>query len=227
MTSIGKVLAIFTTVLSLGFLGMAFAARIAGPNWDGEALALAKQAPYYVERNVSEKETTYTVKHMVTGESIKAGAKLIPDAIEAAYKHEATQIDEQIAKLTPQPPTKFEDQLKEVIAHQQMDRKAMELRDQELKVEYDRLAKQLADLTVESDKVSQESLVVWNEGELRREDVYRLRHHLEELNIDLFQGHEQKKRLQDELSQLRGTLARLQRRNERLSATVSYEKESK
>ena len=236
MTNIGKVLAIFTTLLSLAFLGMAFAARIAGPNWEGEALVLAKQAPYYIEKTDTGKETTYTVKDIFTGEaaktvsgdSVKANTKLLPEAIEAAFKDEAAKLDEKITALNaPTPkPVQLEAQLKETDAHQKADRKAMETREVGLKAEHDRLAKQLADLTVESDKVSQEALGTWKEGELRREDVYRLRNHLEELEVDLFQGYEQKKRLQDELSQLRGIQARLQRRNERLNSSASYQKET-
>jgi hypothetical protein len=79
----------------------------------------------------------------------------------------------------------------------------------------------IIDLSVEGNKVAQEAQTVWKEGNLRREDVARLRNHLEELEVDHFQSLEQKKRLQDELSRLRGVLARLQRRNVQLKS--SYE----
>ena len=221
MTNIGKVFAIITTFLSLAFLGFAFASRIAGPNWDGEAAALEN---YYVERNVTDKETTYTVKAKLTKDAVKPNCKLLPDAIAAAYDHEATENNKKIEALSLLP-AQLKTRLDEVLAHQQTDRKAMDQREQELKVEFDRLAKQIADLTVDADKVAQEALGVWNEGELRREDVARLRNHLEELEIDLFQAHEQKKRLQDELSRLNAVQARLQRRHVQLSSTTAYERD--
>ena len=97
----------------------------------------------------------------------------------------------------------------------------MEAREQELQKLFEQKVKTIEELSVESDKFAQEALTVWKEGELRREDVARLRNHLEELEVDEFQSFEQKKRLQDELSRMRGVLARLQRRNAQLKS--SYE----
>ena len=65
-----------TTFFSVAFLGFSFSARIAGTNWDGEASALEN---YVVESVPGEKgAVTFTVKHKVTQESIKAGSKLLP-----------------------------------------------------------------------------------------------------------------------------------------------------
>ena len=213
----GKVFVVLTTFLSIAFLGFSFAARIAGTNWEGEADSLDK---YIVERNVSEKETTYTVKDKINQESVKANSKLIPEVILAAYNHEATQLNEKIAALEPLP-----EQLKkrqdEITAHQKVDLKAMTAREAELQKAFEQQAATLQELFLEGDKVAQEALTVWKEGELRREDVARLRNLLEELEVDQFQALEQKKRLQDELSRLRGVQARLQRRNIQLKS--SYE----
>ncbi len=215
--NVGKVLVVLTTFLSVAFLGFSFSTRIAGTNWEGEAAALDK---YYVEKNVNEKETTYTLKDKINQESIKANSKLLPDVIAAAYNHEATQLNEKIQALEPLP-----DQLKkrqdEITAQQKVDLKAMEAREQELQKIFLAQAKTIQELSVEGDKIAQEALTVWKEGELRREDVARLRNHLEELEVDQFQSLEQKKRLQDELSRMRGVLARLQRRNVQLKS--SYE----
>ena len=170
--NVGKVFVVLTTFLSIAFLGFSFAARISGTNWEGEAEALEK---YYVEKNVNEKETTYTVKDKINQESIKANAKLLPDVIVAAYNHEATQLNEKIQALEPLP-----DQLKkrqdEITAQQKVDLKALEAREQELQKVFEQLVKSLQDLSVEGDKVAQESLAVWKEEELRREDVARQRH---------------------------------------------------
>lgn len=213
----GKVFVVVTTFLSIAFLGFAFSARIAGTNWEGEAEALQK---YYVEKNVSEKETTYTVKDKITGESVKANTKVLPDAIVAAYNHEATQLNEKIAALEPLP-EQIKKRQDEVTAQQKADLKAMEAREAELQKVFAEKIKTIQELSVEGDKVAQEALTVWKEGELRREDVARLRNLLEELDVDQSQSLEQKKRLQDELSRLRGVLARLQRRNTQLK--TSYE----
>lgn len=213
----GKVFVVLTTFLSIAFLGFSFAARIAGTNWEGEADSLDK---YIVERNVSEKETTYTVKDKINQEAVKANSKLIPEVILAAYNHEATQLNEKIAALEPLP-----EQLKkrqdEIVAHQKVDLKAMVAREAELQKAFEQQVATLQELFLEGDKVAQEALTVWKEEELRREDVARLRNLLEELEVDQFQALEQKKRLQDELSRLRGVQARLQRRNTQLKS--SYE----
>ena len=213
--NLGKVFVVLTTFFSVAFLGFSFVARIAGTNWKGEADSLEN---YYVETvPVDKSRPTYTVKDKVTGEPVKAGSKLLPEVILAAYTHEITQLNDKIQALEPQP-----DQIKkrqdEITAHQEQDLKAIEAREEELKQEFEKLAKTIVDLSVEGDKVGQEALGVWEEGKLRREDVARLRNHLEELEVDQFQSLEQKKRLQDELSRLRGVLARLQRRNVQLKS---------
>ena len=144
----------------------------------------------------------------------------MPEVILAAYTHEITKLNDKIQALEPQP-----EQLKkrqdEIASHQKQDLHAIEAREAEMKQELEKLANTIVDLFVEAGKVGQEALVVWEEGKLRREDVARLRNHLEELEVDHFQSLEQKKRLQDELSRLRGVLARLQRRNVQLKS--SYE----
>lgn len=215
--NIGKVFVVLTTFLSVAFLGFSFASRIAGTNWEGEAEDLGN---YYVEKTVNEKETTYTLKDKINQESIKANAKLLPEVLVAAYNHETTQLNDKIQKLEPEPPRlkKLQD---EFTAQQKVDLKAMEAREQELQKLFEQKVKTIEELSVESDKFAQEALTVWKEGELRREDVARLRNHLEELEVDEFQSFEQKKRLQDELSRMRGVLARLQRRNAQLKS--SYE----
>ena len=219
MTNIGKILAILTTFLSVAFLGFAFAAKVGGPNWEGEAEALEN---YFVEKT-GDKETTYTVKSKHTLEPVKAGSKALPEVILAAYNHELQELSGKITALEPQL-APLEVRLKEVLAHQRVDRQAMEQREQELTADFEKLAKQIQDLSVEGNKVAQEALTIWAEEELRREDGYRLRNHLEELEVDLFQMQEQKKRLQDEHSRLRGVLARLQRRHEQLQTATPYEK---
>ena len=213
--NLGKVFVVLTTFFSVAFLGFSFAARIAGTNWKGEADSLEN---YYVETVPVEKSRpTYTVKDKVTGEPVKAGSKLLPEVILAAYTHEITQLNDKIQALEPQP-EQIKKRKDEITAHQKQDLKAIEAREEELKQEFEKLAKTIVDLSVEGDKVGQEALGVWEEGKLRREDVARLRNHLEELEVDQFQSREQKKRLQDELSRLRGVLARLQRRNVQLKS---------
>lgn len=213
----GKVFVVLTTFLSVAFLGFSFSARIAGTNWEGEAAALEN---YYVEKNVSDKETTYTVKNKVTQEAVKANSKVLPEVIAAAYAHEATQLKEKIRALEPQP-EQLKKRQEELTAQQKVDLKAMEVREEELQKQFEDIVKQIQELSVAGDKVAQEALTVWKEGELRREDVARLRNLLEELEVDHFQALEQRKRLLDELSRLRGVLARLQRRNVQLKS--SYE----
>ncbi len=213
--NLGKVFVVLTTFLSIAFLGFSFSARIAGTNWEGEATGLEN---YFVETVPVEKSRpTYTVKHKATQESVKAGSKLLPEVILAAYTHEITQLNDKIQALEPKP-----EQLKklqeDIVAHQKQDLKAIGIREEQFKQEFDKLAKTIADLSVEGDKVGQEALTVWEEGKLRREDVARLRNHLEELEVDQFQALEQKKRLLDELSRLRGVQGRLQRRNVQLKS---------
>jgi peptidoglycan hydrolase CwlO-like protein len=222
--TIGKILAVITTFLSVAFLGFAFAAKVAGPNWEAQAGALQN---YVIEKNVTEKETTYTVKRKSAEKDGEAGftktSKVLADVILAAHNDELKELDTKITALQPQLPP-LEARLKEVTAHQVVDRKAMDQREQELTADFQKVAKQIQELSVEGDKVAQEALTTWAEEELRREDVYRYRNQLEELEVDRFQLLEQKKRLQDELSRLRGVLARLQRRHDQLETQASYEK---
>ncbi len=215
--NVGKVFVVLTTFLSIAFLGFSFAARISGTNWEGEAESLDK---YFVEKNVNEKETTYTLKDKINQESIKANAKLIPEVLVAAYNHESTQLNEKIQALEPLP-EQIKKRQDEILAQQKVDLKAMEAREAELKQTFEKVTKAIQDLSVEGNKVALEARTIWDEAELRREDVARLRNLLEELEVDQFQSLEQKKRLQDELSRMKGVLARLQRRNVQLKS--SYE----
>ena len=222
--TIGKVLAVITTFFSVAFLGFAFAAKITGPNWEAQANVLQN---HVIEKTVTEKETTYTVRRKSAGKKDEAEftktSKLLPEVILAAHNDELKELDDKITALKPQLEP-LETRLKEVAAHQGVDRKAMDQREQNFTSDFQKIAKQIQDLSVEGDKVAQEALTVWAEEELRREDVYRYRNHFEELEVDRFQLLEQKKRLQDELSRLRGVLARLQRRHDQLETRASYEK---
>jgi predicted nuclease with TOPRIM domain len=145
---------------------------------------------------------------------------LVPEALVAAYNDEAKKLEDKIAALSPQP-AQLKQRYDEIAAHQKVDLKAMEAREAAQQAEFAKIVKDIQELSVQGDKVAQEALTVWNEGELRREDVARLRNHLEELEVDYFQSVEQKKRLQDELSRLQGVLARMQRRN--LQLKTPYE----
>ncbi len=222
--SMGKVLTVITTFMSVAFLGFAFAAVVGGPNWQAQAEALQN---HVVEKTVTDKETTYTVKSKSAPRKDEAEftktSKVLPEVILAAHHDELKDLDARIIALQPQL-APLEARLKEVMAHQVVDRKAMDQREQELSADFQKAAKQVQDLSVEGDKIAQEALTVWAEEELRREDVYRYRNHFEELEVDRFQLLEQKKRLQDELSRLRGVLARLQRRHDQLETRASYEK---
>jgi chromosome segregation ATPase len=222
MTQIGKILAVLTSFLSVAFLGFAFAARVGGPNWEGQAEVLEN---YYVEKTSSNTGVTYTVKNRVTQEVVKQGSKVLPEVVFAAYDDERKKLSEKIQNLEPVLP-QLETRLKDVKAHQDVDLKAMDQRRQELEKSFVEVVKQIQDLSVEGGKVAQEALTIWSEGELRREDVARLKNHLEELEVDHFQTQEQKKRLLDELSRLRGVLARLQRRHQQLQSAAAYEEKS-
>ena len=145
---------------------------------------------------------------------------MLPEVIAAAYNDEITKLNEKIQALEPLP-EQFKKRQDEIAAQQKVDVKALETRELEMQKIFADLVKTIQDLSVEGDRVAQEALAVWKEGELRREDVARLRNQLEELEVDQFQSLEQKKRLQDELSRMRGVLARLQRRNTQLKS--SYE----
>jgi chromosome segregation ATPase len=222
MTQFGKILAVLTTLLSVAFLGFAFAARVGGPNWEGQAEALEN---YYVEKTSSNTGVTYTVKNRVTQEVVKKDSKVLPEVVFAAYDDEGKKLRDKIENLAPELP-RLEKGLKEVKALQDVDLKAMDQRRNELEKSFVEVVKQIQDLSVEGGKVAQEALTSWSEGELRREDVARLRNHLEELEVDHFQTQEQKKRLLDELSRLRGVLARLQRRHQQLQSAAPYEEKT-
>ncbi len=223
MTQFGKILAVLTTCLSVAFLGFAFATRVGGPNWERQADVLEN---YYIEKTSSNTGgVTYTVKNRLTQEAAKQGSKVLPEVLLAAYDDEGKKLSDKITNLAPVLP-QLETRLKEVKSLQDLDLKAMDQRRKELEKSFVDVVKQIQDLSVEGGKVAQEALTIWNEGELRREDVARLRHHLEELEVDHFQTQEQKKRLLDELSRLRGVQARLQRRHQQLESAAPYEEKT-
>lgn len=225
MTRFSKVFAVFSTVASLIFLGAAAITSIAGPNFRAEHV---EDLPEYVfeEIQVPEGPSTWTVKarknlgDKKAGETIKSGAKSLPDAVLAARKHFSTYQVQRIDQLETR--TKALDaEIAAAKLYIAKDLDALKRRESELQQEMVDLRQQIKDLSDQNIAKAQAAQGVRQEAAKRREDVARLTNQLAELRTDLYRIEEQQRKLRNVLVRLDGSIARAESRNEELTRATS------
>jgi hypothetical protein len=217
MTTFGKIFTVFVTFASLSFLGFAAVSTIGGPNFQAEHV---ERLPDYVfKKSVSpEGKTTWAVETRRSAESVQSSPPTLPAAIVAARKDFDTKLQKEIEELDRQIKVLEGEngRIAEAKRLIELDLKGLEKRAQELQSELDAMR---ADIKAESDKgiqKSQDSYAVRKEAERRREDVFRLLNHLEEIRTDHYRAVEQARKLEDLLVRIRGSIGRSERRLKQL-----------
>ncbi len=215
MTNFGKILVVFVVFASLTFMGFAAVNATGGINWLKERKALVGYE--IMETATKGQDITYSVKTRRTGKSVGAETPILAQAIIAARKDMIDTANAENTTLTDAIP-KAQDRLKQVQEFIRIDFDAMAKREDDLEKDLeqlrstiDALAKQGIEKTIKANKIREEA-------ERRREDVFRLRIQLDEIQTDLFQILEQKKRLYDLLYQINGSVEQLKRRKKQLEA---------
>ena len=212
MTKFGKVLAIVTLFFSLAFLGFTWVNYSGGMNWERIARDPELIEEYSFTYTGGEAPTWNTSKR--GGESLPAVTSL-PAAVIAARKDLIAQQETKIAAVDQQIPqlTAATTQKKALIAS---DLTAIDERQAQLMADLKILNAEIDRLTASADEVARDTVEVQSTTSLRREDVYRLRQQLAELQTDTYQIAAQRGKLEDLLTRMKGVNDKLQRRKDQL-----------
>ncbi len=213
MTKIGKVLVVFTAVMSLAFVAFVAVTTLAGPNWRATAselddYAIADVPGETVKWSVTRKVATDERKTVTTADSL-------PAAIVAAQNDRTTVQTEEIAGLDQQ-----------IAATRQTldaEKQASAADAEGVKRRVAALQKSVADLDAEILRLTQEGTrqaglaqQKRDEATLRRADVARLAAELAQVRTDRFRIDEQISALENLLVRLDGLIDRANRRHEQL-----------
>lgn len=220
MTSIGKIMAVFTAALSLVFLGFVWVTTVGGPNWRAEAQELDE---HYVFDSGEGENPQYTIRSAHAGEDFNRSNAVLPPLVVEARKHRSGQQQEQIRALDEEIEA-IRSELTNAEQFIQADTAALTKRETELRASLDALNAELRELTQQAIEKSQEAYDKRAQSERLRNDVVRLRTQLDEIRIDRHRGEVQREKLEDLLIRYEAQVEALKRRNRQLQeATTPYE----
>jgi chromosome segregation ATPase len=223
MNSFGKVLVVFVTACSLGFVAFSLSLVTGGPNWKGESES-AELTDDFIFTTTPGEKPTYSAKLRKTDQAVGSQSRVLAEVVVAARKKhvedakaEDARLAGEIARLTPL--------IKDVKDLIPPDEAAMKAR-------MERLDKTLTMISDEIQKVTQEIAAkalaiqaIQKTAQERRDEGYRLKNQLELMRNDMFVAQAQQRILEDELVRVEENLKRLERRNEQLKKQVEpYEK---
>ena len=223
MNSVGKVLVVFVTACSLGFLAFVLSLVTGGPNWkaDMESPELTNEFVFTVTPG---EVPTYSVKTRRTDQSVGSQTKVPAEVVVAARKKllddakaEDARLNAEIARLTPM--------IKDVKDLIPPDEAAMKARMERMNASLARISEEVQKVTQE---VAAKALSIQATQKIaleRRDEGFRMKNQLELMRNDLFVAKAQQRILEDELVRVEENLKRLERRNEQLQKqVVPYEK---
>jgi len=217
-TTFSKCLSVFVAVAALLFLGFAAVSLVGGPNW---AARNADLTGYEFELSEGENpEWSWTRRS--DQQKSKTNPPILPAAIVAARADLKTKQDAQIQELKQQITAAKAKQIEadKLIAEDEV---ALANRQKLLLAErrqiHDEIEAQQQKNTGKITKGTDQTpgtQSIRDEITLRREDVYRLRAQLEEIQTDRYRATRQMEKLEDLLTQLQGDIKKLERRQEQL-----------
>jgi len=242
MTNLSKVLAVLATVASLAFLGVVAVSAVGGPNYEAEiedpTLSAVTFTREYDEATGVETWTAQSrlkqpedptksaseYKHKV----IQSDAKVLPGVLVKAHEfvkqqqkqrlNGITKIDDNgnevvVVKGLNQKIDDRKEQIKQAVRLFAIDETAMQKRIAAVDQQLNDLRAQLVKRKDEIISIRRDELEERKRAESLRDDIRRLTNQIDELAADRFRLIEQRKRLVVLIEMMKGTLARLERRN--------------
>ncbi len=214
MNTVGKILVVFITACSLGFVAFVSALRNGGPDWKSEVRSPELQKEFVFTFEQGEKPT-FSSKHRRSEQSVIDKTPILAEAVLKSRKRLEEDANKKFQELSPQPQL-IQDAIKKQMELIPIDKQGVEVREQnfnqliqQLWTDMQSVGNQFSELTVQTQEVLREA-------QLRREEGYRLANQVELLRNDKFAAIEQQKVLEDELIRLEENKRRLDRRKNQL-----------
>lgn len=217
LTRFAKIFVVIVTFSSIALMGAAITATNSGPNWQEES----EKLPEYTFK---QDATTgmWSVQYRKEDSPLKSGVPH-PAAVAEAYRHAKALNDAEFEIVNPQIQP-LEDQIKQINDFRVADEGGLKYRKEKLKTDFDTLAAEVNKTGLDADANAKAALSTRTKAAARREDGQRLILQLEGIETDHFHLKEQRRRLLDNLYQMRGLQIRLRDRNTQLKATgVPYD----
>lgn len=223
MNSFGKILVVFVTAASLGFVAFTLSLVSGGPNWKAEMQSEELTKDFTFTVTPGEK-TMYAVKTRKTDQPVGAQTPVIAEVVVAARKKqvddakaEETRLTNEVARLQP-----IIKEIKDLIPP---DKAGMAARAQFLDKLLTKISSEIEKTTQDIATKAAAIQQIQKTTEERRNEGFRLKNQLELMRTDLFAAMAQQKILEDELVRVEENLRRLERRSEQLKNQVEpYEK---
>ncbi len=214
MNSIGKILVVFVTACSMGFLAFVVALRNGGPDWQGEMRSPELQKEFVFAAEPGEK-VMYSAKHRRTETEVSPKTPILAEVILKSRKRLEDDANKKMQELSPQvqPLTERLAVVKKLIPE---DDAGVQLRVKKYEEQIDKLVAQLKQVGDEFSAKTLETQDVMRLAQDRREEGYRLTNQLELLRNDKFAALQQQKVLEFELIRLEENRQRLERRQKQL-----------
>ena len=214
MNSIGKILVVFVTASSMGFLAFIVALRSGGPDWQGEMRSPELQKEFVFATEPGEK-VMYSAKHRRTETEVSPKTPILAEVILKSRKRLEDDANKKMQELNPQvqPLTDRLALIKKLIPE---DDAGVQFRIKKYEEQIEKLVAQLKQVGDEFSAKTLETQDVMRLAQDRREEGYRLSNQLELLRNDKFAALQQQKVLEFELIRLEENRQRLQRRQKQL-----------
>jgi hypothetical protein len=218
MNTIGKILVVFVTASSLGFLAFVIALTYGGPNWKGEMRSEDLQKEFVFTAEPGEK-VRYTSKHRRTDSSVVDKTPVLAEAVVKSRKRLEEDANKKFQELSGrvQPLTDLLALIKKLIPE---DDAGVQARITNFDAYVQQLVVALKDVGNQFSATTLETQDVLRVAQERREEGYRLSNQLELLRNDKFAALQQQKVLEDRLIRLEENRARLQRRQKTLKTQL-------
>ena len=234
MTTVSKCLVVFAVAASLAFLGFASAVLQGGPNYESQLKDPMLNGYVFETTKNKDGKITYTVttrrpqadaEGKLVEKVLEKGSPVLTKVIIAARNHLKSQQEDELQRIRREVDgyeekgrkiPGLQEKINRAIQEIDEDKEAFQKRAALLVADLQRIQKAISDVTETAQNETAKAEQLQITATRRREDVYRLKNQLEEIETDIFRADKQRENLQDLLIRVQSKVQRLQRRNKQL-----------
>lgn len=222
MNAIGKILVVFITASSLGFLAFAAAFRNGGPDWQGETRSPELQRDFVFTVEPSD-VPKYSAIHRRTEKAISDKKLILAEVVLDARKTLEQDLNNKQNSLNAEM-ARHQEAIKGITDTIAADAAGVQTRMNNLNDRVARVQQELEKIGDQYSKLTVETQDVLKVVQERREEGHRLTNQLALLRNDQYAAEDQQKKLDDELVRLSLDRQRLRNRNDQLKKQVDQGK---